>query len=330
MSKLFGAFLVLLPLVAGQLNRAAKEDKKLYFGSATDNPEWNDTEYVRILSNTANFGQLTPANSMKWDATEPEPGVFNFTGGDQVVQLAERNGQIMRGHNCVWYNQLPDWVSSGTFTNASLLNIVENHCSTIVNHWRGKIWDVINEPFNDDGTFRETIFFNVTGTAYIPAALRAARAADPHAKLYINDYNLEEAGPKATAMINLVTALKSQGVPVDGIGVQGHLFVGEVPDSLESNLQAFTALGVEVAITELDIRMTLPATEALLEQQKQDYFNVISTCKGVSGCVGVTLWDYTDKFSWVPGAFPGQGAACPWDENLNIKPAFFGILDSWQ
>jgi endo-1,4-beta-xylanase len=79
-------------------------------------------------------------------------------------------------------------------------------------------------------------------------------------------------------------------------------------------MQAFTALGIELAITELDIRMTLPATSALLAQQKQDYQTVISACHAVKGCVGVTIWDYTDKYSWVPNTFPGQGAALPWDE----------------
>lgn len=96
-------------------------------------------------------------------------------------------------------------------------------------------------------------------------------------------------------MANLVRSLKQQGVPIDGIGVQAHLIVGQVPSTLQQNLQQFTSLGVEVAITELDIRMTLPSTAALLTQQQNDYRAVIEACKAVSGCVGVTVWDYTDK-----------------------------------
>ena len=145
-------------------------------------------------------------------------------------------------------------------------------------------------------------------------------------------------------MKNLVRTLKSQGVPIDGIGVQAHLIVGQLPPNIKENLQAFTKLGVEVALTELDIRMNLPATPALLEQQKKDYETVVSACKAVRGCVGVTVWDFTDKYSWVPSTFPGQGAPCPWDEvwlslvlqlklelmrsslqNLVKKPAFDGI-----
>lgn len=262
---------------------------KKYFGSATDNPELIDTAYVAGLSNIKDFNQITPGNSMKWDATEPTRGTFTFSGGDAVVALAKKNGQLVRGHNCVWYNQLPIWVTSGGFNNTTLTSIVQNHCGTLVGHYKGQIysWDVINEPFNDDGTWRSTVFYNTMGTSYVAVALQAARAADPAAKLYINDYNIEGTGAKSTAMVNLVKSLKATGVPIDGIGVQAHLIVGQVPSTLQANLAQFTALGVEVAITELDIRMTLPATAALLAQQKKDYQTVIAACKAVAGCIGV-------------------------------------------
>lgn len=152
--------------------------------------------------------------------------------------------------------------------------------------------------------------------------MNSARAADPNAKLYINEFNIEFPGAKSTAMQNLVKSLKASGTPIDGIGLQSHFIVGEVPSEavLIQNMEAFTALGVEVAITELDIRMTLPSTPALLAQQKTDYDTVVSACIAVARCVGITIWDFTDKFSFVPGAFPGQGAACPWDQ---VRPPSF-------
>ena len=113
----------------------------------------------------------------------------------------------------------------------------------------------------------------------------------------INDFNIEGISAKSTAMLNLVKSLKAQGVPIDGIGLQAHLTVGEVPSTLQANMEQFTALGIEIAITELDIRMTMPSTPALLEQQKQDYQTVISACKAVPDCIGVTIWDYTDRVS---------------------------------
>ncbi|EMD31601.1 glycoside hydrolase family 10 protein [Gelatoporia subvermispora B] len=314
------------PTPASGLNAAAKVAGKLYFGSATDNSELTDNAYVTILDNKNEFGQITPANSMKWDATEPERGTFTFNSGDQIANLAKSNGQLLRGHNCVWYNQLPSWVTSTSWSKSDLLSVVQTHCSTIVSHYKGQVWDVINEPFNDDGTYRTDVFYTVTGTDYISTALQAARTADPNAKLYINDYNIESTGAKATSMMNLVKSLKSAGVPLDGVGLQCHFIVGEVPTSLQSIMQQFTALGVEVAITELDIRMTLPETQALLTQQQKDYQSVVAACMAVEGCVGITVWDYTDKYSWVPSTFSGQGDACPWDSNLQKKPAYNGIM----
>ncbi|KAA1476236.1 endo-1,4-B-xylanase A [Dentipellis sp. KUC8613] len=314
---------------SGKLNAAAQAAGKLYFGSATDNSELSDTAYVNILKDSQQFGQITPANSMKWDATEPSRGTFTFTQGDQIANFAKQNGQLLRGHNCVWYNQLPSWVSSGGFNASTLSSIVSNHCGTVVGHYKGQAyaWDVINEAFNDDGTWRSDVFYNTLGTGFVATALQAARTADPNAKLYINDYNIEQSGPKATAVMNLVKSLKSSNVPVDGVGLQSHFIVGQIPGSFQSNIAAFAALGVEVAITELDIRMTLPSSSSTLQQQQRDYQTVVSACNAVKGCIGITVWDYTDKYSWVPNTFSGQGAACPWDQNLQPKPAVQGILN---
>ncbi|KAH8109566.1 endo-1,4-beta-xylanase A precursor [Phellopilus nigrolimitatus] len=315
------------------LNSAAKSAGKKYFGTASDTSEFQaDAAYAAILADTSEFGQLSPLNSMKWDSTEPEQGTFTFTEGDLIVAEAKANGQIMRGHNLVWYNELPSWVTSGNFNASALTSIIQTHASTEVSHFAGDIhaWDVINEPFNDDGTWRSDVFYDTLGSSFISIALNAARPADPNAKLYINEYNLEYTGPKATAMIDLIQSLKSAGVPIDGVGFEGHFIVGEVSTSMQSVMEQVTALGVEVAITELDIRMTLPSTTALLAQQQTDYQTAISQCNAVSGCIGATVWDFTDKYSWVPSTFSGQGDACPWDSNLEKKPAYDGIVAGFQ
>ncbi|CDO69110.1 Glycoside Hydrolase Family 10 protein [Trametes cinnabarina] len=313
------------------LNVAARAADKLYFGTATDNSELNDTQYFALLDDIRLFGQLTPRKGMKWLETEPERGVFTFAQGDQIAELARRSGKVLRGHNCVWYNSLPTWVTNTTWTAPELTEVVQEHCFNIVKHWQGQIWDVINEPFNDDGTWRETLWYNTLNTTYIPLALHAARQADPHAKLYINEYNITGTGAKATSMKKLVRDLKRAGVPLDGVGVQAHEIVGEVPSDIQRNLEEFVALGVEVAITELDVRFfTLPPTEAGLEQQRKDYETIVGACAAVEKCVGVTVWDFTDKYSWIPGTFPGSGDACPWDENLKEKPAYYGIVDGFE
>ncbi|TFK90238.1 glycoside hydrolase family 10 protein [Polyporus arcularius HHB13444] len=313
------------------LNLAAKAAKKLYLGTATNSEEWNDTTYYSILEDNAEFGQITAANVMKWFDTEPEPGVFTFQDGDVIANFVKKTGKKLRGHNCVWHNQLPDWVVNGTFTAPELAFVVERHCFELVHHYRGQVWDVINESLNDDGTFRSDIFYDTLNSTYIPIALRAARRADPHAKLYINDYNIEGTGAKATALKNLVKSLKRQGVPIDGVGIQSHLTVGQVPTTLRQNMEEFVALGIEVAITELDIRLlNTTANEEGLARQKADYETVISACNAVEKCVGVTLWDFTDKFSWIPTTPPNEGYPCPWDENYVKKPAYEGIIQGFQ
>ncbi|KAJ5779838.1 hypothetical protein N7457_007558 [Penicillium paradoxum] len=312
------------------LHSAAVAKGKLYFGSATDNPELTDTAYLAQLSNTDEFGQITPGNAQKWDAIEPSQNTFTYTNGDTVASLAAQNGQKLRCHTLVWHSQLPSWVSSGTWTNATLIAAMKNHITNVVTHYKGKCyaWDVANEALNEDGTYRDSVFYQTIGEAYLPIAFATAAAADPDAKLYYNDYNIESPGSKSTGAQRIVKLVQQYGAKIDGVGLQAHFIVGSTPSqsAQTTNLAAFTDLGVEVAYTELDIRMTLPSTDALLAQQSTDYRNSVAACVANTKCVGVTIWDYTDKYSWVPNTFSGQGAACPWDENLVKKPAYDGIL----
>jgi endo-1,4-beta-xylanase len=169
------------------------------------------------------------------------------------------------------------------------------------------------------------VFQTKIGDSSIAEAFKAARAADPDAKLYLNDYNIEGVGAKSDAVYNLVKSFKEQGIPIDGVGMQTNLLLGQVPSTMQQNIQRFADLGVDVAITELDIRMTLPRTDALDTQQASDYRAVTDACLAVTRCVGLTIWDYTDKYSWIPSVLAGQGAALPYDENLVKKPAYYAI-----
>jgi endo-1,4-beta-xylanase len=302
------------------------EAKGRFFGTATDQPELNDQPYTAILTG-GEFDQLTPGNWLKWQYTEPSQGQFDFTEADREVNLGLQNNMKVRGHTLVWHNQLAGWVSS--LPSAQVQAAMENHITTEVGHFKGKLfaWDVVNEPFNEDGTFRADPFYNAMGEGYIATALRTARAADPAAKLYLNDYNIEGTGAKSDAMYNLAKSLVAAGVPLDGIGFQSHLDVQYgFPTNMQQNLQRFADLGLDVGITELDVRMTLPETAAQDATQDLYYGNVVKACLAVSRCVGITIWDYTDKYSWVPSVFTGQGAALPWDVNLNPKPHLYNAI----
>lgn len=343
MTLLFAAFTSLLAASAVQagpisrraaagLNAAAKSAGLEYFGSATDNPELTDSDYMTILNNSDQFGQITPGNSMKWDTIEPSRGTFSYTKGDAIADLADQNNQKLRCHNLVWYNQLPSWVSSGGFDNATLVEILQNHITKEVTHYKGRCyhWDVVNEALDDDGGYRDNVFYTTIGEAYIPIAFAAAAAADPDAKLYYNDYSIEWSSTKHQNAVNIVKLVQSYGVKIDGVGMQAHFTVGQTvtQDAMESAIQDFADLGVEVAITELDIRTTTPATDDALTQQSTDYQTIVNACLAKSACIGITIWDYTDKYSWVPKTFTGYGAALPWDDNLQTKAAYDGILSA--
>ncbi|MEV7565710.1 endo-1,4-beta-xylanase [Streptomyces tanashiensis] len=307
------------------LGELAKKHHK-YFGSATDNPEFTDAAYLKLLG--SEFGQTTPGNAMKWYATEPERGVFDFTAADEVVSFAKAHHQKVRGHTLVWHSQLPAWLTEGTWTADELRAVLKNHIQTVARHYKGEVihWDVVNEAFNEDGTYRESLFYKTLGPGYIADALRWAHEADPHAKLYLNDYNVDGIGPKSDAYYTLIKQLKADGVPVEGFGLQGHLALQYgFPAGIQENIQRFADLGVDVAITELDIRMPLPATPEKLAAQATWYAEYVKACLAVEKCVGVTIWDYTDKYSWIPAVFPGEGAALPYDGDLRPKPAYQAI-----
>ncbi|BCR82711.1 putative endo-1,4-beta-xylanase [Aspergillus chevalieri] len=317
---------------AAGLNTAATAKGLDYFGTATDNPELTDNTYMTQLNNTDDFGQLTPGNSMKWDATEPSQNSFSFEKGDAIANLAEANGQKLRCHNLVWYQQLPSWVSGGSWTNETLTEALKNHITKVVSHYKGRCyaWDVVNEALNDDGSYRENVFYQHIGEAYIPIAFEAAAAADPDVKLYYNDYSIEYGGDKANAAGNIVKLVQSYGAKIDGVGLQGHFTVGQTPSKkdLASNLKSYTALDVEVAYTEMDVRMEMPSSSDKLSQQSTDYASLVGACAETEGCVGITIWDWTDKYSWVPDTFSGYGDACPWDEKYEKKQAYDGILNA--
>ncbi|KAJ3042416.1 hypothetical protein HDV00_007372 [Rhizophlyctis rosea] len=318
---------------AAQTLKSAAAGQGRYMGTIID-PAYisnSDTTYPRIA--TTEFNYVTPENSMKWDSIEPGNNQFSFSGADTVVNWASQNGMKVRGHTLVWHSQLPSWVANGSWSKSSLTSIIQRHVTTIMTRYKGKIaqWDVVNEIFNEDGTARDSVFSRVFGglDEFVTVAFNAARAADPNAILCINDYNLDYSGGKANGMLSLVKRLKANGVPIDCIGSQAHLVVGQVSSSFSSTLSSLCSTAGKCALTELDIRTNTPASSSALQQQKTDYTTVVRACANLSNCLGVSVWGITDSRSWIPGVFSGQGAALPWDNSYNKKPAYDGIIAGW-
>ena len=303
-----------------------------YFGTAVNGQLLSrDATYTKILN--SQFSQVTPENAMKWGPVEPQRGTFDWSDADALVASAQANRQKVRGHTLVWHSQLPTWLTGGTFDKAQLDDILKQHIATEVGRYAGKIyaWDVVNEAFNDDGTMRASIWETTLGDGYVADAFRWAHAADPSAKLYINDYDVEGMNPKSDGLYALVKKLKADGVPIDGVGFQSHLdtTVG-FPAQMTQNLQRFADLGVDVAVTELDVRVPVPSTAASLKTQADWYKQVVQACVSISACVGITLWGISDRDSWVPAVFPGLGDADLYDQNMRTKPAYDAVVQALE
>ncbi|EPS39284.1 hypothetical protein H072_6922 [Dactylellina haptotyla CBS 200.50] len=306
------------------LDALIKAKGKKYVGFATDQGEFGNTGITNILK--AEGGCVSPENSMKWDATEPSRGSFNFNGADALVNFAQTNGKMIRGHTLLWHNQLPQWVKN-IGDKATLTTVIQNHASTVAGRYKGKIyaWDVANEVVADGGGMRSSVFSQVFGDwTFLDVAFKAAKAADPNAKLCLNDYNINFTGAKLNTFVQVVKDLKSRGVPIDCVGTQTHTSVGgsDIPN-YKNTLTTLAGTGCEVQITELDIAMsTTTSTSALQQQQRNDYKTIVSACMGTSACSGITLWGVDDANTWITGKHP-----LLWDENFAKKPAYQGFVD---
>ncbi len=309
---------------------AAAATSGRYFGAALD-PDALDEKPYRDLAATQ-LTSVTPENAMKWESVEPVRGQFRWRGADALVAFAKANGQRVRGHTLVWHSQLPSWLINGRFSPDELKSLMVAHIATEAGRYRGAVtaWDVVNEPFADDGQWRKSIWYEAMGPGYVAIALKAARAADPDAKLYINDYGVETAGRKMRALRDLVASLKRDGVPIDGVGLQSHFVVSSAPADLQDVMEQFAALGVDVAVTELDLRIRLPADGKSLAAQAGDYASVVRACRATDRCIGVTTWGITDDRSWIPSFFSGYGAALPFDEAYRPKPAVAAMTEAWS
>ncbi|KOX13881.1 1,4-beta-xylanase [Nocardiopsis sp. NRRL B-16309] len=297
-------------------------------------PFTHDRRYLRHMA--AQFSSLSPENQMKWEYLRPDQDTYDFAAADAIVEYAEANGQVVRGHTLLWHSQNPDWLEEGDFSREELRTLLREHITTVVGRYAGRIhqWDVTNEIFQENGELRteENVWIRELGPEVIADAFRWAHEADPSAELFLNDYNVDGLNAKSDAYYALSQELLDQGVPLHGFSTQAHLSLQYgFPGDLEENLRRFDELGLNTAITELDVRMTpdgrhgRPSRDQLI-QQADYYRQALEACLNVDGCRSFTIWGFTDKYSWVPHFFEEEGHATVMTDRFQRKPAFYTLL----
>jgi endo-1,4-beta-xylanase len=314
------AGLALLPgsaSAATTLGASAAERGGRYFGAAVAANKLSDNTYNTILNRE--FNSATPENEMKIDATEPQQNNFTYGAADQIVNYARSRNWRVRGHTLAWHSQQPGWMQN--LSGSALRSAMTNHITQVMTHYRGQIyaWDVVNEAFADgtSGARRDSNLQR-TGNDWIEVAFRTARTADSGARLCYNDYNTDSwTAAKTQAVFAMVQDFRNRGVPIDCVGFQSHFNSNSpYPSNYRQTLQSFANLGVDVAITELDIEGSGTA-------QANTYRNVVNDCLAVSRCVGITVWGVRDSDSW-----RASGTPLLFDGNGNKKPAYDAVLSA--
>lgn len=291
---------------------------------------------------TKHFNSITPENELKFIETQPEEGRYILDPADSFVKFADENNMKLRGHTLVWHTQTPDWVFEDKYRKCAsrelVLERMEAHIKNIVSRYKNKIycWDVVNEALDDDNDIflRPTKWLSLVGEDYIDKAFQFAHEADPNAQLFYNDYN-EAFYPKRDKIYSLIKGMVERGVPIHGIGIQGHFNIYVPPvDDIRRSIEKLAELGLKIQITEMDIsvfrhedhRIDIKnPTSEMLKRQTELYektFNIFREYREVIS--GVTLWGIADDYTWLDG-FPVEGRKnwpLLFDENHLPKMAF--------
>jgi len=333
---------------------------KFLVGTALNEAQFDERNAADAALVKKQFNSVSPENVLKWEVVHPQPGKYNFASADRFVQFGESNGMFVVGHVLIWHAQTPKWVfqdeGGQPLSREALVERMRDHIHTVVGHYKGRIrgWDVVNEALNEDGTMRQTPWMKIIGDDYLRLAFQFAHEADPSAELYYNDYSLENEA-KLKGAVALLKPLKDGGVPVTGVGVQGHDNM-QFPtvQQEEAAVSQLGALGLKVMITELDVSV-LPYPDAStsadiskrlaedpkwnpypggLPDQMQEalakrYADLFGVFVKHSDVVSrVTFWGVTDGTSWLNN-WPIRGRTnypLLFDRNGKPKLAFASVV----
>jgi endo-1,4-beta-xylanase len=368
MNKFISLYLYFFLLTISSMSFAQEELKvkdvfknDFLIGAAINEAQINGRDSVGIEILKTQFNSISPENVLKWSSIQPKPDTNNFEPADKYVEFGEKNNMFIIGHTLVWHSQVPRWVfndeNGNQLNRDELLKRMKEHIFTVVGRYKGKIkgWDVVNEALNEDGTLRETLWKKIIGDDYIEKAFEFAHEADPDAELYYNDYSLVNK-PKRDGAVKLIRKLLKEGINIDGIGMQGHYNLAwPTTAQIDSSIKAFSALGVKVMFTELDINILpspqqnntaevslnfkfdkklnpypdgLPdSVQNVLAQRYSDIFKVFINNK--SSISRVTFWGVRDSDSWLNN-WPIRGRTnypLLFNRDGRPKEAFYRIIN---
>lgn len=310
-------------------------------GGAIDIRKVSRDSQLRAIT-TAQFNSLTSTNDMKMYRIADTEGELDFARADSTVAFARKHGMRMFGHALVWHYALPDYIAA--MDRPELETFLTEYIDTVVTHFRGQIdgWDVVNEVLaTKGGAMRPSPFYERMGDEYIKLAFRTARAADPDAKLFINDFGTERDTAKLSALIRMVEAMRAEGVPIDGIGFQWHQQLRDDTTVVRATLRRAAATGLLIHVSELDLIFNTHNDEAgggvadvqaitpeMLEAQAERYETLARIYREevpTDQQYGITFWDFNDRDTWVKGFFDMGDWPTLYDEQLQPKPAYAGF-----
>lgn len=292
-----------------------------------------------------NFNSITSASDMKMRRILPEEGRYDWETADALLNYATKNNQRLFGHNLIWHSSTPQWVTEKAKKDTLwFAGFLKTYIQTYVGRYKGKVaaWDVVNEGLESaGGAYRKTIWYNVLGEDYIAKAFTYAHEADPDAILFYNDFNIERDTLKLNAMLKMVKKLKANNVPISGIGFQMHIRM-DIPDTIIAQaLEKAAATGLQIHLSEIDIIFNThndtrgggietykTLTEDMKQAQAEKYKSLIQMYKTIvpkAQQYGITFWDFTDRDTWIKGFFNMKDWPTIFDDNLEPKPAYYGV-----
>jgi endo-1,4-beta-xylanase len=297
-------------------------------------PLANEPAYRDTLARE--FSSITCENVMKPSFVHATPGYFDFQASDAIVAFAAAHGMTVRGHTLVWHEQNPPWLERVAAVGENPAGALRDHVMGVVRHYRNDgpapvpVWDVVNEALTDNGLVRDTLWSRALGPRYLADAFRWAHQADPDAHLFYNDFGAEGMGRKANAVHAMLRDLLGDGIPVHGVGLQMHVGIGQgnAPDldDLAANIGRLRTLGLEVHVTEMDVKLQTGtgSDAARLADQARVYADVLGTCLD-AGVTSFTLWGFTDAHSWIPRFTGKPDGALPFNTTYEPKPAYYAL-----